>query len=475
MWVWHPEVHERFGEQLMYFLLAVKPFKRDEHDADVEKLMQKFGIPRYCSYQLFGSYDSLLRVWLPPSAASEFKREIGDLPGCRYVYDFRVVVKRLCWAQDIPKQKGANSATIKHKAKALVVEKVRAEQSGNLSDKDRNELEKNYLLLQRPSIDGNETIKAFIAFSPPEQNYTRQVQESVEQQIQEVLTESGTFQFKSVTLMFGQGFCWALAKVVASKYSDLGRCVREASRKLSLYGINTQTHLVVDFPPPREGDSVSGEALKMTLIGDPMVHGFLPELYEPPPTGVPELDVVERAVFEKFVKEMLGKNQPASETGRTLIDDFETIKQFLRAAITNDRDAAFIALFPALKNAERRLREPVGRSAAKIYPGGVAALLDYLRQQKGNPPASLEKMSLRDILQAGRAILRTAVPDDSWLAKWNDKDFEEIGEVRNTVVHDKPFIPRKEWKTFAERVLRLFEIRDGFELRYQQLNAKANE
>jgi len=42
-------------------------------------------------------------------------------------------------------------------------------------------------------------------------------------------------------------------------------------------------------------------------------------------------------------------------------------------------------------------------------------------------------------------------------------------------MHDKSFTPRKEWKIYAERMLRLFEIRDGFQLRYQQLNAKVNE
>ena len=151
------------------------------------------------------------------------------------------------------------------------------------------------------------------------------------------------------------------------------------------------------------------------------------------------------------------------------------MRNFLKAAILDDRDAAFVALFPALKNAERFLRDPVGRSAAKLYPGGTMALLDFLRQQKGNPPASLSKMSLRDMLQAGREILRKVTPNDDWLAKWNDKDFEEIGEVRNTVMHDKPFTPRKEWKVFAERMLKLFEIRDGFQLRYEQLNTQVNE
>ena len=396
-WVWHPAAHQRFGEELYYFLLAVKPFARKKHDEVIAGLMHKFGIPRYCSYQLFGSFDALLRVWLPPRAVREFISEAKSLPNVRSVHDFRVSDKRRCWIMGDE----ASEKNVAEKAKSLQLDQVRREQDPS-NPFDRTKLMSDGLLRKREQGNENNTIKAVIAFSPPEQNFSTELTATIEKQIDDLVVNEN-FGFSNPTLMFGRGFCWAVAKVIAKDYSALGTFIYHASSALSVYGIGTQTHLVVDRPPPLEGDSISNVALIQSEGGDPSVEMFLPELYSEVAAA---LTKIEKAQFEEFVSKDVNRfEEEQSTVGDQAVENRNAIRAFLRAAVLNDVDDAYLALYPILRDTERRLRAPIGRLAAAYYPNGVSGLLEALKQNKPAPPKSIDKLTLRDSLQVCTANL----------------------------------------------------------------------
>jgi hypothetical protein len=219
-----------------------------------------------------------------------------------------------------------------------------------------------------------------------------------------------------------------------------------------------------------EGDSISNVALIQSEGGDPSVEMFLPELY----SDAADLTRIEKAQFEECVSAVLN----AFEGGQATISDQsgesrKAIRAFLRAAVLNDVDDAYSALYPIIRDAERRLRTPVGRIAAAYYPTGVSGLLAALKQDKSVPPKSTDKLTLRDSLQAAKLILSVACSSDEWVKRLSDAEFESISDVRNTVMHDREMNLKNQWQDYAKRMLRLFEIRDGIESRYKELTTPA--
>jgi hypothetical protein len=466
-WVWHPAAHQRFGEELYYFLLAVKPFAREKHNEAIAGLMHKFGIPRYCSYQLFGSFDALLRVWLPPRAVREFINEAKSLPLVRSVHDFRVSDKRRCWIIG----DAISEKNVAEKAKSLQLDQVRSEQDPSKTF-DRSRLTKDGLLRKREQVDEINTIKAVIAFSPPEQNFSTELTATIETKIDKLLIDEHSG-FSNPTLMFGRGFCWGLAKVIAKDYSALGTFINHASNELSVYGVGTQTYLVMDSLHCLEGDSISNVALIQSEGGDPSVEMFLPELYSE--VAAAALTRIDKAQFEEFVSKDIKRFEEEEESTRSpqAVENRNAIRAFLRAAVLKDVDDAYLALYPIFRDTERRLRTPIGRVAAAYYPTGVSGLLEALKQNKPAPPKSPDKLTLRDALQAAKLILSAALPNDGWVKKLSESEFEAITEVRNIVMHEHELNLKTHWHDYAKRILRLFEIRDGIESRYSELTTPA--
>jgi len=460
VWVWHPAVHERFQETLFYFLLQVRPFELVEFDNEVKALMSKYGVPRYCLYQLFGNVDCLLRVWLPPQAGRQFKEDALGLRNVKLVNDLYVAIrdKRLCWIFNEAEKLPINS--IAEAAARLTEDEVRRQQVGD-DESLRQRLKDTGLIFKRPveTVSGVR-IKAFIAFSQPDSGTNEKLRQAIVDRLVEMLKDREYRFDQPPTLMIGVGFCWAFVKVVAQDYAALGRFVNKTNSEFGLYGIYSSTLLVVGDPPPIEGDSVSASALGVSGGFNPLVARVLAGLY-----GAP-LDHAECGKFEDFVLKRLPslESQPTADS----VKDMEVMRNFLEASVRDDRDAAFLALYPAIKGAERRLREPLGRLVGKTqYPGGMPALLEFLKQNKINPPKSPNDFTLRDSLQAGAEILRHALPDDTWVKeRLIGSIFEGIGDIRNTVMHDKVLDLRAEWKAYADRMLDLFDIRNGLEQRY---------
>jgi len=466
VWVWNSAVHEKFGEALYYFLVAVKPFERPEWDKEVRALMSRFGVSKFCSYQLFGSFDALLRLWLPPSESGRFKTEAAKIANVRSVLELHVRVsdKRLCWVAD--EAKAANNKIEGIHAEVLHLagdEILRAQAETGSQRPICEELRRKGLIFERKAELNVGQMKAFLSFSAPDATTNNKIKDMILERLEELLKEEEYEFSQPPTMMVGVGFCWVLVKVVARNYVALGKFVNVVNEKFGPYGMSSNTFLVFGDPPAIEGDSVSSLALGTSSGVNTTVAQFLPSLYD--------VDMLKEAKggFEDFVlTELIPPFQdspPDEAKGR------DQLIEFLDAAVREDRDAAFLSLYPVVRAAESQLREPLGHVCGLVdYPGGVPALLDFLKQKKDKPPRSLKELTLRDSMQAGRELLRYALPSDPWVENGvSDKDFEKIAEVRNTVMHDKELNLRQDWRKYATLVLRLFDIRKNLLQRYKDI------
>ena len=61
MLIWHPKIHEYFNENLYYFALRFKGYRRETVRKIRDNLISE-GIIGICVYEIFGSYDILIRA-----------------------------------------------------------------------------------------------------------------------------------------------------------------------------------------------------------------------------------------------------------------------------------------------------------------------------------------------------------------------------------------------------------------------------
>lgn len=89
MLLWHPKVHEHFNESLFYFALRFKGYRREYADTIKQDLISK-GIVGICIYEIFGSYDLLIRAWLTTTMLAGFTTLLDNTNALSYYQIFRV-------------------------------------------------------------------------------------------------------------------------------------------------------------------------------------------------------------------------------------------------------------------------------------------------------------------------------------------------------------------------------------------------
>jgi len=75
---WHYEIHRRFGEQLVYYLLRVRPFVVPEIKSRLKSLLEREELESIRVFEIFGRNDLLIRAWLHPNFSNEFPSWLRD-------------------------------------------------------------------------------------------------------------------------------------------------------------------------------------------------------------------------------------------------------------------------------------------------------------------------------------------------------------------------------------------------------------
>jgi len=461
-------VHEHFDEQLYYLLLSVKPLNERVFIDALKQLLNVYGVSRFCFYQVYGNFDVLLRIWLPPRHFREFVRKATNaLPNVQSLIHFLTEAKVLCSAFNVDEGTGHGG----EKLPDLDVERVREAQNGD--PQAMKEMADAGLLKVKSAgevADERRKIKVFVALSEPFAGIPLARRKLMVQEIKQTLGPRNQYGFEKVTLLHGTGFCWVLAKFLCEDFQKLGTFVHEIAESYGGEGLATSTFLVASQEKVIEGECVSGVALQAYGVGDRRVAGFLPELYRP---GIVSPTTLEQGAIEDFVTKRI--LQPPKEDALDQ-EDSTALRDFFAAVIGDNREEAFVALYPRIVRTEGVLRRPI-EPLAKSCEGNVPALLAYLQNSDKNTPKNLERLTLLDLLRSARWILERKLPDDPWVKAnlSDDEQFKRISDCRNAVMHAKPFEPRSDWKSLAEAALKMFLLRAGIETRYRKLLAEADQ
>ena len=255
------------------------------------------------------------------------------------------------------------------------------------------------------------------------------------------------------------GFGWLLLKLVVGQFYKIGHLVRHTAESFNADGIATSTFIVL-WHECREGDAISGIALKASKAHDRKVQMFMPELYDSEVDGAPVRQIEDflltRVLHDRFLLDTQG-NKTRRELGES--DKF-AIRGYFVACLRGDAAAAFTALYPRVGECEGILRQLLPKAAGlSRYPGGLKALGSKF------PGKEFNYLALGDALQAATLLLESSrarglALDENWWEAIPKDRFQDIAELRNRLMHFGQFDTKTDCLDFADRALLLFDARD---------------
>jgi len=271
-YIWHYDVHnKKFGETLLYLKLSFYPIYMRENIFDkIKSFFEKRGIYSYCIYELYGIYDLMLRIWIPPNQhVNQFRGELFkelETLYCRNVIPFIVEKNDLHWAWLDEENKKLISPS------EMDVSNLSGDDITEVNQDDQ--LKINGLLTQNiiKEYKPKRGIKFFIVIPPPDsiEIPTQRSSEIILSRLKGMLIESKKYIFEP-SIYSGHGFAWILikGKVSFENYfmiNELTQKINEAGVKL--FYIHTYTYLVTssDFQYCIEEEGFPGEQEVIELL-----------------------------------------------------------------------------------------------------------------------------------------------------------------------------------------------------------------
>jgi len=421
-------------------LMSIKPFDEERCFKDLAELMGNFGIKKFCAYQVFGQFDILLRVWLPPVQLPAFI-ENGQvkLHNLRSIVPYHVTGIHDTWRFNHAEDNLEKMLTTLSGLTAKTVRDVQEDRD----ETSRTKLIDAGLLVEVVDYrsEARLSIKAFIAISEPTLPQVGR-REQIFQEVFKFCDDKK--QFSKLTIHTGLGFCWLLVKLVTRDFYSIGELVKRISKHYGADGISTSTFITATDAYV-EGENISSMALDAKQ-GDPDVRLFLPELY-----SSPDFDEVLVNDIEAFIKSRILKLAASA-------NDKLVFQQYFKAVLNGAVVDIFTALFPKFMETEQKLREKVLRHAEKV--GGVARLMEGIKAT-GEMVKSPNTMPLPFVLRSCQLIIGT-VTSNEWVKTLDARKFDDLGSFRNRIMHGGQFRRDIDWRKFAESLIDLTEVRERF-------------
>ncbi len=461
VWVWHPKVHAHFHEKLCYFLLAVKPYDKEVFEPDLRALLDVYGVSRVCHYELLGSFDVLLRVWLVQGLRGQFERDAqSGIRNCQNVLSFEVDRPVMPWGFEKipdPTEDAITRYITPENVRRIQESAVAADDPLLVSIKTANLLsdgEEVERKLDRP-------VKAFVAISAPPDFYGNVARSGkFVSQLKEYLSEVDSW-----ALYSGIGFAWVLIKVAVQDFYAIGRLVSRLHRDHSHEGISTST-FVVSETEWRQGEAISDLALRESSGPNREVYKVLPSLYEA------KLNAQDIGKFEDAVLEVRRKAQE----GQISTTDENTAIRFLHAVLASDRMAAFQSLYGVLGTTEELLRADLNAAAGLVF-GAPRTLIERIKVvDERDPPSSpetrstaksIETLTLGDVFKSWRILFAEdkefGIRVDEFGLDFSPQRVGKIAQMRNRVMHFGEFVPRRDWEEWLQNLLALFRLTPIFQ------------
>ena len=285
--IWHPLVHRRFSEELHYFRIRTTNYS-SEFRQSLRRTLSEIPTMGFCIYQIFGSYDILLRVWFTSLNRQKFVESAKRFAGIR-IEEFLVQEFDVSWNEsgNIPETPNESELV------QLTPEIVQAAQHGQLTKSEMEDLLSKGLLLSHTISFPNTEYKFFVLM-----DYSSDVPvgDSLVTQHLKNLIINQSFAEK-VSAYSGIGFTRYLIKGVSRDFYNILRFVTELISAFKFLEVHTNT-IVVAEEEPCEFDDI-------TLVGSiaakeaDTVRSLVPELYKHPKLKLFELNLLETKILER--------------------------------------------------------------------------------------------------------------------------------------------------------------------------------
>lgn len=396
---WHHEVHERLEERLHYYLVRIRPLDHEDIYAKISAFLFQHKLRSVRIFPIFGSYDLLIRAWLRPEFAADFRNELGSLAPQTKLSDFvvRKILQR--WYDNTRQLDRSLLGTLDEKA----ILRVQSGQDAVLL----NKMKIGGLVLEPEK--GPPRIHFFVAIRSDGTN--PDVIKPATRFIKDYLRKSTAFM--QVSLYEGIGFCELLFKGQVANFFEIAKFPNEIAREFKEFGLTTETYLV-HVAGHSTGDDAIGEATFSAFRGRNLfVLGIVPEVYA---TENEEL----REEVERFLINEVRDRDPSG-------DERSIVRQFVAAYLRSDESDMEHTLLDYFLPVERSLRKHYQKFSGRMKKDLVEAY------RAAGVERGKKLLALGDLLKVCAAILK-----DSPLADENKEllsDWETLANLRNKLAH----------------------------------------
>lgn len=399
--VWHPEVHQRLGETLYFFLVRLSPLNLREISSDLLEVLHAKQLGGVRVFPIFGAYDLLIRAWLHPSVSNSF-RELLELElkgSSRSINTFAVEQIDRAWY-------GPEQTIDRELLSSLDEDSIRAAQSG-LDQPLLQKLIDNQIVLVKDQ-PSTEDLTFFIAISLEAANSTILVEVVLD--IRNYLREHR--EIKNSSVYRGYGFCSILFKGQVEKYFDVAKLPVWLSERFKAFGIRSETYLVQGRAPLLENEAI-GEATLLGLRGRNLfAQSIVPELYE---RHYSERDSIERFLLdEAFDKHLTQQNK-------------KLVHDYLIGHLNEDPTQMAMAVFGFFISVENYMRKNYKEFLGRTSGRPLKELLQVAGIEASKKPVSLGEI-LRLCSLAARSTNSNGAP-------FSDEDWQDFIHLRNIVAH----------------------------------------
>ena len=402
---WHEAVHRRLGEVLYYFFVKVNLNNPNRIKAQFDRLIADKKLSSVRIFEVFGTYDLIIRAWVHSSKAQEFRKWIQDALGeeCRLIHLFEVTHVDHRWYP----------ALADRSLSQVTEELIKRAQRDN---RDLQRLVDIGLITQRPMIEsGPRLIRFFVTvyFEMAGLNLYLDDGERISTEIaREISTNMRSLEF--VTVDRGLGLCSMLIKGETIDYFSIAALPKWISTQYKLLRARTETYLV-HTSRHLVGHEMIGEMTFVAMRGkDFFAYSIVPELYDGGPVGRNHETVL------NFLRQLGGRSHEGLELT-------EKDKLLLRAYVlaflnenTSEMGKVLYGLFAGLEHYLRATHKPLlGRLG--VYEATM---------RRSAIESSKKHLALGDLLtliSVGSTEARR--PEFSW-PEWNS-----LVELRNKLMH----------------------------------------
>ena len=433
--LWHYRVHrDRVHERLFFFRLRFEPvYDRDAVAYGVRAACEVHGVRAVISYEMFGSFDMLLRVWLPQGRTSaDFKetlaRELAPA-GEVWIDPFAVdyAVRHFLFVDDDGKPLLPHDMALHH-LQADEIAEIEEGYPDRVSPELLERVISENLLAPFTPADGDAPSQhpgvkfAIVVSGAPDLNRSQLI--AFEQEIVRVLDAATSIGQRSLYTGFGFGHFVIMGRVGYDAYhaihADLITQLNTAALR-GPYRIRTETHV-----SGQRGYHIAEEGLS----GIPGMRDADLRLPDAPAHGqvsrpvVVESELEPGDIFaERFeIRARLGAGGYA--TVYRAWDPFERVDRALKIFSASDRDAALREI-----SALRRIDHP--NVVKPIWAGPAGDRFFYLvtefiegRSLRDIDAGELDDLRALEILDQVLAGLEAVHPKDARIAELQEQGFQ---------------------------------------------------